>query len=133
MLFSYDKFIISDKGEKAVFTRINDAWRCYKNFIKKRHFLMYSTLKDRLKHRPLSISEAYFRQLMEYWNTSTIKVRLFDVLYFTITFLSILIVIFCYYNVEYQREKCCKQGKTKIHSSHGIDQFFLEFMLNWYI
>ncbi|XP_027942504.1 uncharacterized protein LOC114196152 [Vigna unguiculata] len=68
-----EKFNISDKGEKAVFTRINDAWRRYKSFIKKKHFSKYSTLKDRLKHRPLFLSEAHFKQLLKYWNISTIQ------------------------------------------------------------
>ncbi|QCE11752.1 putative transposase [Vigna unguiculata] len=68
-----EKFNISDKGEKVVFTRINDAWRRYKSFIKKKQFSKYSTLKDRLKHRPLFLSEAHFKQLLKYWNTSTIQ------------------------------------------------------------
>ncbi|XP_027933320.1 uncharacterized protein LOC114188858 [Vigna unguiculata] len=68
-----EKFNISDKGEKAVFTRINDAWRRYKSFIKKKHFSKYSTLKDRLKHRPLFLSEAHFKQLLKYWNISIIQ------------------------------------------------------------
>ncbi|KAJ1425737.1 hypothetical protein SESBI_10814 [Sesbania bispinosa] len=28
-----EKYIIPEVGKKAVFARINDAWRCYKNFI----------------------------------------------------------------------------------------------------
>ncbi|QCD82442.1 putative transposase [Vigna unguiculata] len=73
IILNIEKFNISDKGEKAVFTRINDAWRRYKSFIKKKHFSKYSTLKDRLKHRPLFLSEAHFKQLLKYWNISTIQ------------------------------------------------------------
>ncbi|XP_027912731.1 uncharacterized protein LOC114188556 [Vigna unguiculata] len=58
-----EKFNISDKGEKVVFTRINDAWRRYKSFIKKKHFSKYSTF----------LSEAHFKKLLKYWNISIIQ------------------------------------------------------------
>ncbi|KAJ1419717.1 hypothetical protein SESBI_14850 [Sesbania bispinosa] len=50
-----DKYIIPDKGQKAVFSRINDAWRSYKSKVKKNHYKKYSTLKERLKNRPVTI------------------------------------------------------------------------------
>ncbi|KAJ1410150.1 putative transposase, Ptta/En/Spm, plant [Sesbania bispinosa] len=68
-----DKYIIPGKGEKAVFSRINDAWRSYKSKVKKRHYKRYSTLTERLKNRPGTIPETHFKQLMAYWGNSTIQ------------------------------------------------------------
>ncbi|KAJ1419601.1 putative transposase, Ptta/En/Spm, plant [Sesbania bispinosa] len=68
-----DKYIIPDKGQKAIFSRINDAWRSYKSKFKKKHYEKYSTLKERLKNRPMTIPETHFKQLMAYWGNSTIQ------------------------------------------------------------
>jgi len=78
ILMSYvyvkEKFIISEKGERAVFTRINDAWRHYKWYIKRLHFGKYFTMKERLKHRPQGILEHHFKQLITYWKNTTVQV-----------------------------------------------------------
>ncbi|XP_058766350.1 uncharacterized protein LOC131639945 [Vicia villosa] len=50
--FVTDKFSIPDNGSRAVFSRINDAWRRYKKDLKKSCFLKYTTMSERLKHRP---------------------------------------------------------------------------------
>ncbi|XP_057449367.1 uncharacterized protein LOC130740706 [Lotus japonicus] len=68
-----DKFIIPDKGRKAVFSCINDAWRRHKCRIKRNYFLKYSSMKERLKHCPTTIPKAHFKQLMTYWRNSTIQ------------------------------------------------------------
>ncbi|KAK7290945.1 hypothetical protein RIF29_05748 [Crotalaria pallida] len=68
-----DKFNIPERGQKAVFSRINDARRQYKSKIKKKHFVAYSTTKERLKHRPKSIPEAHFRQPITYWRSSIVQ------------------------------------------------------------
>ncbi|KAJ1383193.1 hypothetical protein SESBI_43605 [Sesbania bispinosa] len=68
-----EKYIIPDIGKKAVFARINDAWRRYKNFIKRKYFLNYPSLKERLKNRPKSIPENHFRALMTYWTNSEVQ------------------------------------------------------------
>lgn len=73
-LYFQDKFLISDSGEKAIFSRINDAWRRYKSYIKRHHFVRYSTMKERMKHRPLTIPEDHFKQLITYWKNTTIQV-----------------------------------------------------------
>ncbi|OIV97025.1 hypothetical protein TanjilG_19572 [Lupinus angustifolius] len=67
------KFNIDKNGQKAVFSRINDAWRQYKSKIKKNHFLKYSTMEERLKHRPQTIPEAHFRILMSYWSNDIVQ------------------------------------------------------------
>ncbi|KAJ1435169.1 putative transposase, Ptta/En/Spm, plant [Sesbania bispinosa] len=68
-----EKFIIPEIGKKAVFARINDAWRRYKNFIKNKYFLNYPSLKERLKNRPKSIPHNHFRALMTYWTNSVVQ------------------------------------------------------------
>ncbi|KAJ1387278.1 hypothetical protein SESBI_40100 [Sesbania bispinosa] len=70
-----DKYIIPDKGQKAVFSRINDAWRSYKSKVKKNHYKKYSTLKERLKNHPMTIPETHFKQLMAYWGNSIIQLE----------------------------------------------------------
>ncbi|CAK8532492.1 unnamed protein product [Lathyrus sativus] len=67
------KFNIPERGKKAVYARINDAWRRHKYSIKKDHFLKYSNMKDRSKHRPKSISEVHFKKLLLYWKDTHIQ------------------------------------------------------------
>ncbi|KAJ1394590.1 putative transposase, Ptta/En/Spm, plant [Sesbania bispinosa] len=69
----WEKYIIPEIGKKAVFARINDAWRRYKNFIKRSYFVNYPSLKERLKNRPNSISENHFRALMTYWTNNDVQ------------------------------------------------------------
>ncbi|XP_020204525.2 uncharacterized protein LOC109789891 isoform X2 [Cajanus cajan] len=71
--FVNEKFIIPEKGKKAIFARINDAWRRYKNYIKRNYFLKYSTLTERLKHRPKHIPENQYKHLMVYWRNSIVQ------------------------------------------------------------
>ncbi|KAJ1376824.1 putative transposase, Ptta/En/Spm, plant [Sesbania bispinosa] len=68
-----EKFIIPEKGKKAIFSRINDAWRRYKNYIKRNYFLKYSTLRERLKHRPKHIPENQYKHLMDYWRNNIVQ------------------------------------------------------------
>jgi FMN phosphatase YigB (HAD superfamily) len=75
--FFQRKFIIPEKGRKGVFSRINDAWRRYKRQIKQNHYLPYSTLKDRLKHRPEEVPEPHFRKLLKFWDHPTIQVNVY--------------------------------------------------------
>ncbi|XP_050896005.1 uncharacterized protein LOC127102702 [Lathyrus oleraceus] len=67
------KFNIPERGKKAVFSRINDAWRRNKYSIKRDHFLKYSSMKERLKNRPKSISEYHFKKLLVYWKDNHVQ------------------------------------------------------------
>ncbi|KAK2394356.1 hypothetical protein QL285_056198 [Trifolium repens] len=67
------RYIVPEKGEKAVYAIINDAWRREKWLIKKNHFTKYKTLRERLKNRPDSIPIAHFKKLMTYWRYETIQ------------------------------------------------------------
>ncbi|KAK2417700.1 hypothetical protein QL285_039970 [Trifolium repens] len=67
------RYIVPEKGEKAVYAIINDAWRREKWLIKKNHFTKYKTLRERLKNRPDSIPIAHFKKLMTYWKYETIQ------------------------------------------------------------
>jgi len=57
LIMPQEKFNISHYGEKVIFGRINDAWRQYKCYIKRHHFVRYSTMKEWLKNRPVHIPE----------------------------------------------------------------------------
>ncbi|KAJ1379862.1 putative transposase, Ptta/En/Spm, plant [Sesbania bispinosa] len=67
------KYIILEKGRKAVYAIINDAWRRYKCLIKKNHFSKYKNLRERQKNRPDIIPEAHFRELMNYWRLEVVQ------------------------------------------------------------
>jgi len=71
LLFSQERYIIPEKGNKVVFAIINDAWRRYKCLIKKYHFSKYKTMRDRLKNRP----KEDFRKLLVYWRDENSRVR----------------------------------------------------------
>ncbi|XP_050908841.1 uncharacterized protein LOC127122571 [Lathyrus oleraceus] len=70
------KFNITERGKKTVFSRINDAWRRHKYSIKRDHFLKYSSMKERLKNRPKSISEYHFKKLLVYWKDNHVQDKL---------------------------------------------------------
>ncbi|XP_027192786.1 uncharacterized protein [Cicer arietinum] len=61
------KYIILEKGRKAIFAILNDAWRRYKCFLKKEHFSKYKTTRERLKNHPHEVPEEDFKNLLEYW------------------------------------------------------------------
>nr|XP_012574330.1 uncharacterized protein LOC101509362 [Cicer arietinum] len=63
------KFVLPIEARDWVETTVRDAWRRYKHKIKKDHFLKYSNLTERLKHRPPKVPESHFRKLCEYWNS----------------------------------------------------------------
>ncbi|PNY02620.1 hypothetical protein L195_g025934 [Trifolium pratense] len=67
------KYIIPDEGQKVVFITINRAWRHHKCDMKKKHFLKYTSMKERLKNRPESISENHFKKLLIYWKDSNVQ------------------------------------------------------------
>ncbi|XP_058748797.1 uncharacterized protein LOC131621771 [Vicia villosa] len=71
--FVTDKFIIPENGRRAVFSRINDAWRRFKKDLKKSCFLKYTTMSERLKHRPQTVPEVHFKQLISYWKNNNIQ------------------------------------------------------------
>ncbi|XP_058741008.1 uncharacterized protein LOC131613345 [Vicia villosa] len=71
--FVTDKFIIPEYGSRAVFSRINDAWRRFKKDLKKSCFLKYTTMSERLKHRPQTVPEVHFKQLISYWKNNKIQ------------------------------------------------------------
>ncbi|WJX49359.1 hypothetical protein P8452_35805 [Trifolium repens] len=66
-------YIVPEKGEKAVYAIINDAWRRYKCSIKRNHFTKYENMRERLKNRPDNIPEDHFRKLMNYWSFDIIQ------------------------------------------------------------
>lgn len=71
-------YLLFPRKEGKVFFRINDAWRRYKSQIKQNHYLPYSTLKDRLKHRPDEVPEPHFKKLLKFWDHPTIQVNVYN-------------------------------------------------------
>nr|AFK44328.1 unknown [Lotus japonicus] len=71
--FVNSKYDIPEKGKKAMFAIIRDAWRRQKCSIKKNHFSKYKNMRDRLKNRPEDVPEAHFRELIDYWRLEAIK------------------------------------------------------------
>lgn len=69
------KYIVPEKGKKAVFAIINDAWRRYKCTIKQKHFSKYNSMRERWKNRPEEIPEEDFKKLLTYWRLETVQVR----------------------------------------------------------
>ncbi|XP_027774093.1 uncharacterized protein LOC114077908 isoform X2 [Solanum pennellii] len=67
------KFLIPVEGKKWVMTGLRDAWRRYKQKIKKKFFDKNSTLEDMLEKRPDGIPENQFCQLIEYWLHPTVQ------------------------------------------------------------
>ncbi|XP_058733464.1 uncharacterized protein LOC131605084 [Vicia villosa] len=72
--YTQRKFILPIEARNWVVTTVRDAWRRYKHKIKKNHFLKYSNMTERLKHRPPKVPEAHFRNLCEYWNKEPVQV-----------------------------------------------------------
>ncbi|WJX68636.1 hypothetical protein P8452_52985 [Trifolium repens] len=71
--FVNDKYIMPTNGRKAILARIDDAWRRYKNAIKRKYFSKYPNLRERLKHRPKTIPKNHYKKLMIYWGINTVQ------------------------------------------------------------
>ncbi|WJX44855.1 hypothetical protein P8452_31786 [Trifolium repens] len=71
--FVQRKYIIPEEGRKAIMSRINGAWKRYKWSVKRDHYLKYSNLKDRLKHRPKTIPPTHFKILLKFWDNNIIQ------------------------------------------------------------
>ncbi|WJX57834.1 hypothetical protein P8452_43352 [Trifolium repens] len=68
-----DKYIMPTNGRKVALARIDDAWRRYKNAIKRKYFSKYPNLRERLKHRPKTIPKNHYKKLMIYWGINTVQ------------------------------------------------------------
>ncbi|KAK2398181.1 hypothetical protein QL285_059675 [Trifolium repens] len=71
--YSKRKYILPAEARSWVIATVRDAWRRYKHEIKMKHFVMYSNMTERLKHRPKDVPEAHFKNLCEYWNKEPIQ------------------------------------------------------------
>lgn len=66
--------MVPDEGRKWVMETINASWRGYKCRVKKNHYYAYKTDALRWEHRPKTISESQFRDLLDYWDCSVVEV-----------------------------------------------------------
>ncbi|KAK2435716.1 hypothetical protein QL285_020756 [Trifolium repens] len=71
--FVNEKYIIPAEGKNTILARINDAWKRYKCAIRRKYFLKYPNLRERLKHRPKTIPKAHFKKLMIFWEIDTVQ------------------------------------------------------------
>ncbi|CAJ2668302.1 unnamed protein product [Trifolium pratense] len=67
------KFILPNEAQDWVEKTVRDAWRRHKHKIKKNHFLKYSNMTERLKHRPPKVPEVHFKKLCEYWSWKPVQ------------------------------------------------------------
>ncbi|XP_044499440.1 uncharacterized protein LOC123220902 [Mangifera indica] len=66
-------YILPIASKKWVMNAIGDAWRTHKCKVKKTYFKKYATDEERMKNRPLEISELIFKELLQYWNDEDVQ------------------------------------------------------------
>ena len=69
------KFIIPEEGKGSVLSSVGRLWRKYKCSVKARHFTPYDNDGDRLADPPITIPEAHFKELLEFWNLEQVQVK----------------------------------------------------------
>lgn len=60
------KYMVPEDGKKWVLKTVGECWRGYKHRIKQNHFDKYETDAERRQHRPETISEDAFNDLLKY-------------------------------------------------------------------
>ncbi|XP_021743923.1 uncharacterized protein LOC110709974 [Chenopodium quinoa] len=70
------KYIISENGEDCVLSSVGRLWRRYKCSVKATHFTPYDDDGDWLENPPNTISEAHFKELLEFWNLEPVQQQL---------------------------------------------------------
>lgn len=66
--------MVPEEGKKWVMGTIGYNWRIYKSRLKNKHYNAYETDEERWNSRPPTISDTQFRDLLNYWDCSTVKV-----------------------------------------------------------
>ncbi|XP_021756876.1 uncharacterized protein LOC110721947 [Chenopodium quinoa] len=68
-----EKYMVPHAGLNWVMDAVNSCWKYYKCQIKKKHFYAYDTDDLRWEHKPDSISDQMFQDLLQYWHTNEAK------------------------------------------------------------
>uniref|UniRef100_A0A803MJS2 Uncharacterized protein n=3 Tax=Chenopodium quinoa TaxID=63459 RepID=A0A803MJS2_CHEQI len=68
-----EKYMVPHAGLNWVMDAVNSCWKYYKCQIKKKHFYAYDTDDSRWEHKPDTISDQMFLDLLQYWHTDEAK------------------------------------------------------------
>lgn len=68
-----EKYMVPEAGRAWVMEAINESWKGHKCRTKKKHFYAYPTDALRWLHKPETISEPQFRELLQYWHTKEVE------------------------------------------------------------
>uniref|UniRef100_A0A803L750 DUF4218 domain-containing protein n=1 Tax=Chenopodium quinoa TaxID=63459 RepID=A0A803L750_CHEQI len=68
-----EKYMVPHAGLNWVMDAVNSCWKYYKCQIKKKHFYAYDTDDLRWEHKPDTISDKMFQDLLQYWHTDEAK------------------------------------------------------------
>uniref|UniRef100_A0A803MDF8 Transposase-associated domain-containing protein n=1 Tax=Chenopodium quinoa TaxID=63459 RepID=A0A803MDF8_CHEQI len=71
-----EKYMVPHAGLNWVMDAVNSCWKYYKCQIKKKHFYAYDTDDLRWKHKPDTISDQMFEDLLQYWHTDEAKEKI---------------------------------------------------------
>ncbi|XP_021744089.1 uncharacterized protein LOC110710143 isoform X1 [Chenopodium quinoa] len=64
-----EKYMVPEAGREWVMQAINGSWKAHKCFTKRNYFSAYPTDALRWFHKPDTISEPQFRELLQYWHS----------------------------------------------------------------
>ncbi|XP_021728356.1 uncharacterized protein LOC110695433 isoform X2 [Chenopodium quinoa] len=69
-----EKYMVPEAGREWVMQAINGSWKAHKCFTKRNYFSAYPTDDLRWFHKPDTISEPQFRELLQYWHSKEAEV-----------------------------------------------------------
>ncbi|XP_052107373.1 uncharacterized protein LOC107461190 [Arachis duranensis] len=72
--YAKSKYNIPSDAEPWVIDTIGEAWKQFKKRIKKCHYTPYSSFREMMKNRPMTIPELHFRKLVQFWRLDISKV-----------------------------------------------------------
>uniref|UniRef100_A0A803LET1 Uncharacterized protein n=1 Tax=Chenopodium quinoa TaxID=63459 RepID=A0A803LET1_CHEQI len=70
----HDLFMVPEAGREWVMQAINGSWKAHKCFTKKNYFSAYPIDALRWFHKPDTILEPQFRELLQYWHSKEAEV-----------------------------------------------------------
>ncbi|RYR25652.1 hypothetical protein Ahy_B02g059550 isoform A [Arachis hypogaea] len=72
--YAKSKYKIPSDAEPWVIDTIGESWKQFKKRIKKYHYTPYSSFREMMKNRPITVPELHFRKLVQFWSLDIIKV-----------------------------------------------------------
>ncbi|XP_020979841.1 uncharacterized protein LOC107643760 isoform X3 [Arachis ipaensis] len=71
--YAKSKYNIPSDAEPWVIDTIGESWKQFKKRIKKCHYTPYSSFREMMKNRPMTIPELHFRKLVQFWRLDISK------------------------------------------------------------